>query len=163
MENDCKKLLLIVSAGIPQVCSLLFEKSEIVHKLVRGFLFTKANICGKITRYRMSVRGYSPFARPALRRINTEVKDMLTKEKKSAIIEANKINEKDTGSPEVQIAILTDRIVTLTEHLKEHPKDFHSRRGMLKMVGQRRNLLGYLKKKDISRYRAIIEKLGLRK
>ena len=88
---------------------------------------------------------------------------MLTKEKKSAIIEANRINENDTGSPEVQIAILTDRIVTLTEHLKEHPKDFHSRRGMLKMVGQRRNLLGYLKKKDISRYRAIIEKLGLRK
>ena len=88
---------------------------------------------------------------------------MLTKEKKSAIIEANRINENDTGSPEVQIAILTDRIVTLTEHLKEHPKDFHSRRGMLKMVGQRRNLLGYLRKKDITRYRAIVEKLGLRK
>ena len=88
---------------------------------------------------------------------------MLTQEKKSAIIEANRINENDTGSPEVQIAILTDRIVTLTEHLKEHPKDFHSRRGMLKMVGQRRNLLGYLKKKDITRYRAIVEKLGLRK
>ena len=88
---------------------------------------------------------------------------MLTKEKKSAIIEANRINENDTGSPEDQIAILTDRIVTLTEHLKEHPKDFHSRRGMLKMVGQRRNLLGYLKKKDITRYRAIVEKLGLRK
>ena len=88
---------------------------------------------------------------------------MLTKEKKTAIIEANRINENDTGSPEVQIAILTDRIVTLTEHLKEHPKDFHSRRGMLKMVGQRRNLLGYLKKKDITRYRAIVEKLGLRK
>ena len=88
---------------------------------------------------------------------------MLTKEKKSAIIEANRINENDTGSPEVQIAILTDRIVTLNEHLKEHPKDFHSRRGMLKMVGQRRNLLGYLKKKDITRYRAIVEKLGLRK
>ena len=88
---------------------------------------------------------------------------MLTKEKKSAIIEANRINENDTGSPEVQIAILTDRIVTLTEHLKEHPKDFHSRRGMLKMVGQRRNLLGYRKKKDITIYRAIVEKLGLRK
>ena len=88
---------------------------------------------------------------------------MLTKEKKSAIIEANRINENNTGSPEVKIAILTDRIVTLTEHLKEHPKDFHSRRGMLKMVGQRRNLLGYLKKKDITRYRAIVEKLGLRK
>ena len=88
---------------------------------------------------------------------------MLTKEKKSAIIEANRINENDTGSPEVQIAILTDRIVTLTEHLKEHPKDFHSRRGTLKMVGQSRNLVGYLKKKDITRYRAIVEKLGLRK
>ena len=82
---------------------------------------------------------------------------------KKEIIEKYAIHEGDTGSPEVQIAILTDRIVTLTEHLKEHPKDFHSRRGMLKMVGQRRNLLGYLKKKDISRYRAIIEKLGLRK
>jgi len=82
---------------------------------------------------------------------------------KQPIIAKAAIHEGDTGSPEVQIAILTDRIVTLTEHLKEHPKDFHSRRGMLKMVGQRRNLLGYLKKKDISRYRAIIEKLGLRK
>lgn len=88
---------------------------------------------------------------------------MLTKEKKSEIIAANRVNEKDTGSPEVQVAILTDRIITLTEHLKEHPKDFHSRRGMLKMVGQRRNLLKYLKAKDITRYRALIEKLGLRK
>ena len=88
---------------------------------------------------------------------------MITKEIKQQIIKDYQLKEGDTGSPEVQIAILTDRIVTLTEHLKEHPKDFHSRRGMLKMVGQRRNLLGYLKKKDISRYRAIIEKLGLRK
>ena len=88
---------------------------------------------------------------------------MITKDQKTVVIDANKTHEGDTGSPEVQIAILTDRIVTLTEHLKEHPKDFHSRRGMLKMVGQRRNLLGYLKKKDITRYRAIVEKLGLRK
>ena len=88
---------------------------------------------------------------------------MISKEKKAQIIAEYGRKEGDTGSPEVQIAILTDRIVTLTEHLKEHPKDFHSRRGMLKMVGQRRNLLGYLKKKDITRYRAIVEKLGLRK
>ncbi|MDE6318556.1 MAG: 30S ribosomal protein S15 [Lachnospiraceae bacterium] len=69
----------------------------------------------------------------------------------------------DTGSPEVQVAVLTARIQELTEHLKEHPKDHHSRRGLLKMVGQRRGLLGYLKDKDIERYRALIEKLGLRK
>lgn len=82
---------------------------------------------------------------------------------KAQIIAENRINEKDTGSPEVQIAILTERILNLTEHLKIHHKDFHSRRGLLKMVGQRRNLLNYLKKKDITRYRAIVEKLGLRK
>ena len=87
----------------------------------------------------------------------------MIKETKAQIIADNRINEKDTGSPEVQIAILTERIKTLTEHLKVHQKDFHSRRGLLKMVGQRRNLLKYLKNKDISRYRAIIEKLGLRK
>ena len=69
----------------------------------------------------------------------------------------------DTGSPEVQVAVLTARIQELTDHLKENPKDHHSRRGMLKMVGQRRGLLDYLKKKDIERYRALIEKLGLRK
>ena len=82
---------------------------------------------------------------------------------KAQIIAENRINEKDTGSPEVQIAILTERILNLTERLKIHHKDFHSRRGLLKMVGQRRNLLNYLKKKDITRYRAIVEKLGLRK
>ena len=82
---------------------------------------------------------------------------------KAQIIAENRINEKDTGSLEVQIAILTERILNLTEHLKIHHKDFHSRRGLLKMVGQRRNLLNYLKKKDITRYRAIVEKLGLRK
>ena len=88
---------------------------------------------------------------------------MMTKEKKQEIIDAYKIHEGDTGSPEVQIAILTRRINDLTEHLKVHKKDHHSRRGLLKMVGHRRNLLNYLKKKDINRYRAIIEKLGIRK
>ena len=88
---------------------------------------------------------------------------MLQKDAKQAIIAANQTHEKDTGSPEVQIAILTYRIETLTEHLKANKKDHHSRRGLLKMVGHRRNLLNYLTKKDINRYRAIVEKLGLRK
>lgn len=88
---------------------------------------------------------------------------MITKEEKTKIIEEYKMHEGDTGSPEVQIAILTHRINTLTEHLKTNKKDHHSRRGLLKMVGHRRNLLGYLQKKDIERYRAIIDKLGLRK
>ncbi len=88
---------------------------------------------------------------------------MLLKEEKTAVIEANRTHEKDTGSPEVQIAILTKRINDLTEHLKAHKNDHHSRRGLLKMVGHRRNLLNYLMKKDISRYRAIIAKLGIRK
>ena len=92
-----------------------------------------------------------------------EVLSMLLKEEKTAVIEANRTHANDTGSPEVQIAILTKRINDLTEHLKSHKNDHHSRRGLLKMVGHRRNLLGYLKKKDINRYRAIIEKLGLRK
>lgn len=88
---------------------------------------------------------------------------MITKEEKSRIIEEYKMHDGDTGSPEVQIAVLTYRINTLTEHLKLNKKDHHSRRGLLKMVGHRRNLLGYLQKKDIERYRAIVEKLGLRK
>ena len=88
---------------------------------------------------------------------------MLRKEQKTAIIDANRTHETDTGSPEVQIAVLTKRIADLTEHLKVHKKDNHSRRGLFKMVGQRRNLLNYLKKKDIERYRAIVEKLGIRK
>ena len=87
----------------------------------------------------------------------------MVKELKTNIIESNKLHEKDTGSPEVQIALLTERINSLTEHLKVHKKDFHSRRGLLMMVGQRRGLLAYLKKKDIMRYRALIERLGLRK
>lgn len=88
---------------------------------------------------------------------------MLLKEEKTAVIVANALHEGDTGSPEVQIAILTKRINDLTEHLKTHKKDHHSRRGLLKMVGSRRNLLNYLKKKDIERYRTIIAKLGIRK
>jgi len=88
---------------------------------------------------------------------------MILKDQKTAIIEANRTHETDTGSPEVQIAILTERINQLTEHLKIHKKDNHSRRGLLKMVGKRRNLLDYLAKKDIERYRAIIAKLGIRK
>ncbi len=88
---------------------------------------------------------------------------MITKAEKQAIIEQYAMHEGDTGSPEVQIAILTARINSLTEHLKVNKKDHHSRRGLLKMVGHRRNLLGYLQKVDIERYRAIIEKLGIRK
>ena len=88
---------------------------------------------------------------------------MMLKEQKTAIIENNRTHETDTGSPEVQIAILTERIAQLTEHLKVHKKDNHSRRGLLKMVGKRRNLLDYLAKKDIERYRACNAKLGIRK
>ncbi|MBR5314946.1 MAG: 30S ribosomal protein S15 [Clostridia bacterium] len=88
---------------------------------------------------------------------------MIKKEVKNSVIEQNRLHETDTGSPEVQIAILTARINELTEHLKKNPNDHHSRRGLLKMVGNRRNLLNYLIKTDISRYRAIIEKLNIRK
>ena len=88
---------------------------------------------------------------------------MLRQDEKQAIIAKYATHEGDTGSPEVQIAILTHRINSLTEHLKANHTDHHSRRGMLKMIGHRRNLLGYLQKTDIARYRAIIEKLNLRK
>ena len=88
---------------------------------------------------------------------------MLSKEKKQAIIVEYGKNATDTGSPEVQVALLTARIQELTEHLKVNQKDHHSRRGLLKMVGQRRGLLEYLKKTDINRYRTLIERLGLRK
>ena len=87
----------------------------------------------------------------------------MDKEKKSGIIEQYKLHDGDTGSPEVQIAILTERINHLNEHLKIHKKDHHSRRGLLKMVGQRRGLLKYLSKKDIERYRIVIASLNLRK
>jgi len=88
---------------------------------------------------------------------------MLQKELKTSVIEANAIHEGDTGSPEVQVAILTARINELNAHLKIHQKDKHSRVGLLKMVGQRRKLMNYLQKKDIERYRALVAKLGLRK
>ena len=88
---------------------------------------------------------------------------MIAKEKKQAIIAEYGRTPGDTGSPEVQIAILTARIQELTEHLKVNPKDHHSRRGLFKMVGQRRGLLAYLKKSDIERYRSLIERLGIRK
>ncbi len=87
----------------------------------------------------------------------------IVKDKKQEVIEKYKTHEKDTGSPEVQVAILTERINHLTMHLKVHKKDHHSRRGLLMMVGQRRRLLNYLMEKDIARYRTIIEKLGLRR
>ena len=88
---------------------------------------------------------------------------MITKEKKTDIINKYARSEGDTGSPEVQVAVLSERIAELTEHLKQNPKDHHSRRGLLKMVGKRRNLLAYLKNKDIERYRNLISSLGLRK
>ena len=87
----------------------------------------------------------------------------VTAEKKQEIIKDNATNNGDTGSPEVQVAILTERIRNLTEHFKDHHKDNHSRRGLLKMVNKRRSLLAYLKKKDLERYNSLIQKLGLRK
>ncbi|MFW6035803.1 MAG: 30S ribosomal protein S15 [Halanaerobiales bacterium] len=87
---------------------------------------------------------------------------MLTKEEKQNIINDYQIEENDTGSPEVQIALLSARIEQLTEHLKDHKKDYHSRRGLLKMVGKRKRLLRYLKNKDIERYRDLISRLGIR-
>lgn len=87
----------------------------------------------------------------------------LTQERKNEIINEFKVHENDTGSPEVQIAILTEKINYLNEHLRTHKKDHHSRRGLMKMVGQRRNLLTYLRNKDVQRYRTLINKLGLRR
>lgn len=100
----------------------------------------------------------------ALRKINKKVENtMIQKEKKSQVILENATHEGDTGSPEVQIAILTARINELTDHLRVHKHDNHSRRGLLMMVGKRRKMLDYLAKKDINRYRALIAKLGIRK
>lgn len=87
----------------------------------------------------------------------------VSQERKQQLIEEFKTHDNDTGSPEVQIAILTENIQNLTEHFRAHKKDHHSRRGLLKMVGQRRKLLAFLKKKDIKRYSALIERLGLRR
>ena len=88
---------------------------------------------------------------------------MLAKDDKTAIIQEHARQDNDTGSPEVQVALLTARIQYLTEHLREHPKDHHSRRGLLKLVGQRRRLLNYLESKDVERYRALVKRLGLRR
>ena len=88
---------------------------------------------------------------------------MLVTQKKQEIINTYKLHDSDTGSPEVQIAILTERITYLTEHFKIHKQDHHSRRGLLKIVGQRRRLLDYLKSKDVDRYKVVIEKLGIRR
>ena len=88
---------------------------------------------------------------------------MLTKEKKDSIIESFRVHDTDTGSPEVQVALLTTRILELTDHLRTHKKDHHSRRGLLKLVGQRRRQLAYLNKTDVERYRTVIGRLGLRK
>ena len=87
----------------------------------------------------------------------------LTKDKKTEVIDSYKTHDGDTGSPEVQVAILTERITYLTDHFKTHKKDHHSRRGLLKLVGQRRRLLDYLKDKDINRYRTLIQRLGIRR
>ncbi|MFB1098592.1 MULTISPECIES: 30S ribosomal protein S15 [Bacillaceae] len=87
----------------------------------------------------------------------------ITKERKNQLIAEYKTHDTDTGSPEVQIAVLTEEITTLNEHLRTHKKDHHSRRGLLKMVGRRRNLLNYLRDKDVTRYRELIQKLGLRR
>ena len=104
------------------------------------------------------------FRRIARQKANEERKIiMITKEMKQQIIKDYQLKEGDTGSPEVQIAILTYRINDLNEHLKIHKKDHHSRRGLLKMVGQRRNMLAYLKENDLERYRTLIARLGLRK
>ena len=118
------------------------------------------------------VSGYGPDKSPGLHPPVTQPfgqiigkvdSPMIRKDEKTAVIEANRTHPTDTGSPEVQIAILTARINELTEHLRMHKHDNHSRRGLFKMVGRRRNLLAYLQKKDINRYRALIAELGLRK
>lgn len=118
--------------------------------------FTHRTLCSP----RKSNLGIRSCGNPAKGKVT---KMAMTKEEKQSIIQQYAVHEGDTGSPEVQIAILTSRINTLTEHLKQNKKDHHSRRGLLKMVGQRRSLLGYLQKVDITRYRSIVERLGLRK
>ena len=115
---------------------------------------------------RLREKTYRVFHRPQLSRrviLKKVEKTMIQKEKKTQVILENATHEGDTGSPEVQVAILTARINELTDHLRVHKHDNHSRRGLLMMVGKRRNLLDYLAKKDINRYRALIAKLGIRK
>jgi small subunit ribosomal protein S15 len=102
-----------------------------------------------------------PAKRPAIETRRNKVS--ITPEKKRDLIDGYRNHEADTGSPEVQVALLTERIINLTEHFKTHKKDHHSRRGLLKLVGQRRRLLNYLKRKDVNRYRELIARLGIRK
>ncbi len=104
-----------------------------------------------------------PAVLPDLRKDRTSAHMALMKDEKTQLIGDNARGEKDTGSPEVQVAILTRRITELTDHLRTHPKDHHSRRGLLRMVGRRRRLLAYLRREDVERYRALIAKLGLRR
>jgi small subunit ribosomal protein S15 len=111
---------------------------------------------------RLGRRFYGSTYRLASRQLIEEVIGVIRKEKKQEVIATYKTHEADTGSPEVQVAVLTERVRELTEHLKIHTKDFHSRRGLLKMVGRRRKLLRYLREKDFNRYRSLIERLGLR-
>ena len=115
----------------------------------------------------MPALSFADFHRPITQRAANFLKGgtntMMLKDQKTAIIEANRTHPTDTGSPEVQVAILTERINQLTAHLKEHAHDNHSRRGLYKMIGKRRSLLDYLMKTDIERYRALIAKLGIRK
>ena len=128
----------------------------------RGYSYARKTPCEttQSVNFTLSVAAQTVFAKIFyFRKVNTK----MTAAEKQAIIEKYAIHEGDTGSPEVQIAILTHRITNLTEHLKGNHKDNHSRRGLFKMVGHRRNLLNYLQKVDIERYRAIVEKLGLRK
>jgi small subunit ribosomal protein S15 len=108
---------------------------------------------------RMNIRAGSIFKY----RLKEESAVVMTPEKKKEIIDDFRVHPSDTGSPEVQIALLSERITYLTEHFKTHKKDHHSRRGLLKLVGQRRQLLNYLKKKSVDRYNSVIERLGLRR
>ncbi len=137
-------------------------------KIILFFLLTSCRFNAILTFgiYTVAVNRETPTLsaeRGGCAKIIMEVHIIMQKDQKQAIIDAYKLHEGDTGSPEVQIAILTERINHLNEHLKIYKKDHHSRRGLLKMVGQRRGLLNYLTKVDIERYRAIVEKLGLRK
>ena len=118
--------------------------------------------CGYMARPRGHTPHHLPLAENSAFNNFKKGEKVMQKEIKQQIIDQYKTHEGDTGSPEVQVAVLTYRINTLTEHLKVNKKDFHSHRGLLRMVGQRRNLLKYLASKDIARYRALIEKLGLR-
>jgi len=120
-----------------------------------------ASLC--LENFPCMARAFHPHCTRFWEVIFRKVKKMISKDKKTALIAEYKINEQDTGSPEVQVAILTTRINELTEHMKKNPKDFHSQRGLSKMVGHRKQLLAYLAKKDIERYRALIKRLGLRK